>query len=237
MIVTKTFQFSGSIGSTKNVSIPDGTTASHVPTWARFVVDGINEVLASFGTHIEYDEQTGAASMSGTSFILTITGSTVRLYANPGGELDYTNQSIAFGSGDYYNVVVTVKGTTDSFEVFLAGGSEIGSFFDILGKYNFKRLSDGRVLSALRKPDSTGKFWVFEDGEFLEYALIVKPAAQYAYSDFTYIGYALVPAIPTNFAYRIVDAYLYCPMLESKVHYTIADVSVVAVHSCLLLRC
>ena len=237
MIVTKTFQYSGTLGSTKNVSIPDGTTAPHIASWGRFVVDGINQVLESFGTHIEYDEQTGAGSLSGTSFILLFTGSTVRLYANPGGELDYVNQSVAFGSGDYYNVVVTVKGTPDSFEVFLAGGSQLGSFFDVLGKYSFERLADGKVLSALRKPDSTGKFWVFEDGEFLEYALIVKPDSQYAYSDYTYPGYALIPAIPTNFAYRIVDAYLFCPMLESKVYYTIADVSVVAVHSCLLLKC
>lgn len=237
MIVTKTFSFSGSIGSSKTLTLSDGYTAAHYPTWGRFVVDCLNEVLESFGTYIEYDADTAKASMNGAHFWFPLTATAVKLYVENGNEAGYGNSAINFGGGTYYHMVITVKGTQDSFEVQMAGGSDLGTFYNVLGKYNFKRLSDGKILTALRVTGTSGKFWVFEDDSLLELALVIKPSSTYAYSDFTYPGYALVPAIPTNFAYQISDAFLYCPMLESGAYYTIAGESVVAVQSCILLKC
>ena len=239
MIISKSFKLNEHIGSGKSISLPNSsTTTTHYPIIGKFIVDSLNEILSSFGTRIEYDEQTAEATMNGIGFIIAANTSSIRFYFNGDSEIGYNSISASYsGNTVAYGMVATVKGTADSFEVLIAAGLDLSNPAVMFGKYNLKRLADGTVLTAFRRNNTTGNFWVFESGQFKEYAAVVVPGKTYAYSDFTYSGYALVPAILTNFAYQIVNAYLYCPMLESGNHYTIADISVVAVQSCLILKC
>lgn len=238
MIVSKVTRLAEHIGSGKSISIPDTSGVTHYPIIGRFIVDALNEVLASFNTSIEYNEQTAAATMNGVDFYLVASTSSIRCYFDGDRDIGYNSISASYsGNTQAYGVSVTVKGTTDSFEVFISAGLDLTSPSILFGKYNLKRLVDGSILTAFRRNNTTGTFWVFDNGQFVEYAAIIKADKTYAYSDFTYSGYALVPAVLTNFAYQIVDAYLYCPMLESGSYYTIAGVSVVAAQSCILLKC
>ena len=238
MIISKAFTLEEHIGSGISIPIPNGSTTTAYPIIGRFIVDSLNEILANFNAHIEYNEQTAEAEMNVIPFHIAADTSAVRFYFNCYSEIGYNSVSASYsGNTQAYRMVATVKGTAESFEVFIAAGLDVSNPAVMFGKYNLRRLSDGAVLTAFRRNNTDGNFWVFENGQFLEYAAVVKPGKTYAYSDFTYSGYALVPAILTNFAYQIENAYLYCPMLETGNHYTIADVSVVAVQSCLLLRC
>lgn len=238
MIISKAFTLNEYIGSGVSISIPNGSTTTNYPIIGKFIVDSLNEILADFNTSIEYDAQTGQAQMDGVHFIIVANTSSVRFYFNGDSEIGYNSVSASYsGNTQSYRMVATVKGNSESFEVYIAAGLDVSNVSSMFGKYSLTRLSGGKTLTAFRRNNTTGNFWVFEDGQFLEYAAVVIPSKTYAYSDFTYSGYALVPAILTNFAYQIVNAYLYCPMLESGNHYTIADVSVVAVQSCLVLKC
>lgn len=238
MIISKSFRLEEHVGSGVTISIPNGSSTTIYPVIGRFIVDSLNEVLENFNAHIEYNEQTGQAEMGGSSFILGANTSSVRCYFNGDSEIGYNSVSASYsGNTQAYGAVITVKGDAESFEVLIAAGLDLSNPLPLFGKYNLQRLADGQVLTAFRRNNTTGNFWVFEDGQFKEYAAVIKPDKTYAYSDSTYAGYALVPAILTNFAYQIKNTYLYCPMLESGNHYTIAGVSVVAVQSCLLLKC
>lgn len=239
MIVSKAFTLAENVGSGVSIFIPNSSsTTTNYPIIGKFIVDSLNEILSSFGAHIEYDEQTGQAEMNGIGFLIAANTSSIRFYFNGDSEIGYNSVSASYsGNTQSYRMVATVKGTAESFEVFIAAGLDVSSPAAMFGKYNLRRLSNGQILTAFRRNNTTGNFWVFENGQFLEYAAVVKPDKTYAYSDFTYDGYALVPAILTNFAYQIENAYLYCPMLESGNHYTITNVSVVAVQSSLLLGC
>lgn len=238
MIISKAFRLDEYIGSSINISIPTGSTTSHYPVIGKFIVDGLNEILADFNTTITYNEQTGEATMGGIKFILAANTSSIRCYFDSYGEIGYNSLTANYsGNTIAYSMVATVKGTAESFEVLVAAGVDVSSPSILFGKYTLQRFSDGATLTAFRRNNATGNFWVFQDGQFLEYAAVIKPDKTYAYSDFTYSGYALVPAVLTNFAYQLQNAYLYCPMLESGNHYTIAGVSVVAVQTCLILTC
>lgn len=238
MIVSKSFRMDEHVGSGVSISIPDASSTTHYPIIGKFVVDGLNEILAKFNTSIQYDEQTAKATMDGIEFYIVASTSSIRCYFDGDRDIGYNSVSASYsGNTQAYGMVVTVKGTTESFEVYISAGLDLTNPSILFGKYNLRRLSDGNVLTAFRRNNTTGNFWVFEDRQFVEYAAVIKPDKTYAYSDFTYSGYALVPAVLTNFAYQIVDAYLYCPMLESGSYYTIAGVSVVAAQSCILLKC
>lgn len=238
MIVSKVFRMAEHIGSGSSISIPDTAGTTHYPIIGQFIVDGLNEVLAKFNVSIEYDAPTAKAKMCGVDFYLAANTSSIRCYFDGDRDIGYNSISASYsGNTQAYGMAVTVKGTTESFEVFISAGLDMTNPVILFGKYNLKRLADGDVLTAFRRNNTTGNFWVFKDGQFVEYAAIVKVDKTYAYSDFTYSGYALVPAILTNFAYQINDAYLYCPMLESGNYYTISGVSVVAAQSCILLKC
>lgn len=238
MLISRTFRLDEHIGSGVSVSIPNASSATHYPIIGRFVVDGLNEVLTHFGYRIEYNEQTTEASINGVPFYLLANTSVIRCYFDGDRDIGYNSVSASYsGNTQAYGMAVTIKGTTESFEVFISAGLNLTNPAILFGRYNLKRLSDGSTLTAFRRNNTSGNFWVFDDTQFLEYAAVINPDKTYAYSDFTYSGYALVPAVLTNFAYQLVDAFLYCPMLESGNHYTIADVSVVAVQNCLLLTC
>lgn len=239
MIVSKAFTLNENVGSGISISLPNSSnTTTHYPIIGRFIVDSLNEVLSDFNARIEYNEQTAEAEMNGVNFLIAANTSSVRFYFNGDSEIGYNSISASYsGNTQAYRMVATVKGNEDSFEVYIAAGLDVSTVSSMFGKYSLKRLADGKTLTAFRRNNTNGTFWVFDDGQFLEYAAVVKPDKTYAYSDFTYSGYALVPAILTNFAYQLENAFLYCPMLESGNHYTIADVSVVAVQSCLILMC
>lgn len=238
MIISKSFRLDEHIGSGKSISIPNTSGTTQYPIIGKFIVDSLNEVLSNFNAHIEYDEQTALAQMNGVSFYIAANTSSIRAYFDGDRDIGYNSISASYsGNTQAYGAVITVKGTVDSFEVYISAGLNLTNPAILFGKYSLKRLLDGKVLTAFRRNNTTGTFWVFDNGQFLEYAAAIVPDKSYAYSDFTYSGYALIPAVLTNFAYQISDAYLYCPMLESGNHYTIAGVSAVAVQSCLLLKC
>lgn len=238
MIVSKSFRLDENVGSGKSISIPNASSTTNYPIIAKFIVDSLNEVLSDFGARIEYNEETAVAQMDGVSFYLVASTSSIRTYFDGDRDLGYNSISASYsGNTQAYGAVITVKGTAESFEVYVSAGLDLTNPSILFGRYSLRRLVDGKVLTGFRRNDTTGTFWVFDDGQFVEYAGVIKVDKTYAYSDFTYSGYALVPAVLTNFAYQIVDAYLYCPMLESGNHYTIADVSVVAVQSCILVKC
>ena len=238
MLLSKSFRLEEHIGSGITVSIPNSSSTTTYPIIGKFIVDGLNEVLSNLGVSIQYDPQTGLATMLGVSFYLVASTSSIRCYFDGDRDIGYNSISASYsGNTQAYGAVITVKGTAESFEVYISAGLDLTNPSILFGKYNLERLSDGKVLTAFRRNNTTGTFWVFDNGQFVEYAAVIKADKAYAYSDFTYSGYALVPAVLTNFAYRITNAFLYCPMLESGNHYTIADVSAVAVQSCLLLRC
>lgn len=238
MIISKTFRMNEHIGSGVTVSIPDASSTTTYPKIGRFIVDSLNAVLESFNTRIEYDEQTGLASIDGISFYLVASTSSIRAHFDGDRDIGYNSISASYsGNTQAYGATITVKGTVNSFEVYISAGLNLTNPVILFGKYSLKRLYDNKVVTAFRRNNTTGNLWVFEDNTFKEYAAVITADKTYGYSDFTYSGYALVPAVLTNFAYQLVDAYLYCPMLESGNHYTIADISVVAVQSCVLLKC
>ena len=238
MIISKSFRLEEHVGSGVTISIPNGSSTTIYPVIGRFIVDSLNEVLENFNAHIEYNEQTGQAEMGGIDFMFTANLSSIGMYIP--GDVNLGNNSVTAkfsGNTKSYAAVITVKGTPDSFEVYIAAGLDVSNPVLLFGKYNLRRLADGAILTAFRRNNTSGNFWVFDNGQLKEYASVIKPDGTYAYSDSTYSGYALIPAVLTNFAYQIIGAYMYCPMLESGNHYTIAGVSVVAVQSCLLLKC
>lgn len=239
MIISKSFRLDENVGAGTSISIPNSSsTTTTYPIIGKFIVDSINEILSNFDAHIEYNAQTGEAEMDGIHFLIAANTSSIRCYFYGDSEIGYNSISASYsGNTKAYAAVVTVKGTAESFEVLVAAGLDVSSPAILFGRYSLKRLLDGTILTAFRRNNTSGNFWVFENGQFLEYAAVIKPDKTYAYSDFTYLGYALVPAVLTNFAYQLMGAYLYCPMLESGNHYTIAGVSVVAVQSSLVLTC
>lgn len=239
MIISRAFTLQENVGGGKSISIPNSSsTTTTYPIIGRFIVDGLNQLLENFNTRIDYNEQTGEAEMDGIKFLIAASTSSIRAYFYGESEIGYNSISASYsGNTMAYRMVATVKGTPDSFEVLVAAGLDVSSPSIFFGRYSLRRLADSKTLTAFRRNNNSGNFWVFDEGTFKEYAAVIKPDKTYAYSDFTYTGYALIPAVLTNFAYQIIDAYLYCPMLESGNHYAIAGVSVVAVQSCLVLRC
>ena len=236
MIISKAFTFTGDWGDSVTITIPGSTTkVSHYPGLARFMIDSFNDVLANFNTFITYNENTAEATINQANFIIAVGSTSIKIYFDGDGSLGCNTVNYDSYASD--NLVVLVKGNTNAFELLMASGANISSYSTLFGKYSCERLSDGKILTAFRRNNSTGTFWLFEDGTFLQYVSIVKADTLYAFSSYSYSGYALVPAILTNFAYRIVDVYLYCPMLESGSYYTIAGVSVATVQSCLMLTC
>lgn len=236
MIISKPFTFTGDFGSSVSITVPGSSSkVTHYPALGRFVVDSFNDVLANFNSHIEYDEQTGEAEMDGAGFLILVGASSIRMYFNGDDELGYN--TVSFTTSYDFNLIILVRGTFESFELLIASGDSISSFSTLFGKYSMERLSDGKIIPAFRKNNTNGSFWMFEDGAFIGHSQIVKPSSNYAYAETTYSGFALVPAVLTNFAYRVVDVYMFCPMLESGSYYTIAGVSLVSVQLCLLLKC
>ena len=238
MIISKSFRLEEHIGSGISISIPNSSSTTHYPVIGRFIADCLNEVLSELGIALSYDESTAQAEMEGISFNLVANTSSIRVYFNGDDDLGYNSVSASYsGNTVSYSAVITVKGTANSFEVFIAAGLDVSNPLPLFGRYKVERLCDGKLLTAFRRNNTSGNFWVFENGTLLEYAAVLKPDKTYAHSSSTYSGYALLPAVFTNFAYKILDAYIYCHMLETGNHYIIAGVSVVAVQSSILLKC
>ena len=236
MIISKPFTFTEDFGESVSILPPNVTSkVTHYPALGRFIVDSFNDVLANFNAHIEYNEQTGEAEMDRASFLILAGASSIKIYFNGDDEIGYN--SVSFTTAYDFNLIVLVRGTSESFELLISSGDSISSYLTLFGKYSMERLSDGKIITAFRKNSTTGSFWMFEDGVFIGHSQIVKPSSTYAYAETTYSGFALVPAVLTNFAYRVVNVYMFCPMLESGTYYTIAGVSLVSVQTCLLLKC
>lgn len=238
MIISKTFTLDKNVGSGQSISVPGASSVTNYPIVSRFIVDGLNDILANFNHHIEYNETTGQAVLDGVTFYIVANLSNIQMYFRDNSEIGYNSIYASFsGNTKAYRMTATVRGDDQSFEIYIAAGLDLSNVSTMVGKYAVRRLSDGKILTAFRKNNSDGCFWVYEDGQFLEYSAVIKPATTYAYSSNTYSGYALLPAVMTNFAYQLVNAFLYCPALQSGNHYTIAGINTVSVQSCVLLKC
>ena len=235
MVIYKSFTCSAGVEEAVEVTIP-GTeeVIQQYPTAAKCVADNIVSALAELGVEMVYNEETFEAQVGNAKFMLVY--GLEHLYAFPNGadELgacQVSQANVVSEDTITQEMSICVRGTSNSFEVIVG----VQDFFGI---YTFERVFDNKKLTAIRKNTSDGRFWIFDEGAFLEYAEIIIPDnGQYSSSAYQASGVALIPAVCTSFAYKILDAFLYIPFLQSGAYYEIADFSVVAAASCVLLVC
>lgn len=235
MVIYKSFTCSAGVEEAVEMTIP-GTeeVVQQYPTAAKCVAENIISALEELGVEMTYNEETFEAQVGNSKFVLIYGRDNLYAVSNGMGELGACHVAQANVISEdviTQDMSICVRGTSNSFEVIVG----VQDFFGI---YTFERVCDTKKLTAIRKNDSSGRFCIFDNGEFLEYAEIIIPDdGQYSSSAYQVSGVALVPAVCTSFAYRILDAFLYIPFLQSGAYYEIADFSVVAAASCVLLMC
>lgn len=235
MVIYKSFTCSAGVEEAVEMTIP-GTeeVIQQYPTAAKCVAENIISAVAELGVEMMYHEESSQLHVGDARFVLIYGRDNLYAVSNGTGEVgvcQVAQANVVSEDAITQDMSICVRGTSSSFEVIVG----VQDFFGI---YTFERVFDNKRLTAIRKNDSNGRFCIFDEGEFLEYAEIIIPDnGQYSSSAYQVSGVALVPAVCTSFAYRILDAFLYIPFLQSGAYYEIADFSVVAAASCVLLVC
>ena len=234
MIIDKSFTCTDNEDAMVEVGglVPDEVYLQY-PNAAKCFATNLIAALAQLGVTMTYNEQTYEARINDVSFTLIYGPEFLSLVGNGGNTLidcAITQANVFLQNSITQEMCICVKGTENTFEVTV--GIE-----DLFGIYAFEKVSDGKKFTALRKNTTEGIFWIFENGKFVETAEVIIPSnGPHSSSKFSAAGVALIPAVSTSFVYRILDAFLYIPFLHTGTYYNIADFSVVAVASCVLIN-
>ena len=242
MIIKRAFELE-QVGESVSVTLPGGTSSfNHYYNVAEEFWNKFKLVLDELGISSSYDAQTGLGNIGGIPIMFVHTCGTLymALQQMTGGSINnsvkvsYTGKS---GNLIWQSIGVTIKGTANSFAVYIGSGSNTGAeslWFSIIG---LKRLADNKILQGFLTNNATQVLYTFEDGVYIEKNKTTYPSTDYANSGSTYGGYALVQAVTTSMAYEMVDCYMGTTLLADASYYTIAGVSVVVVDKYLLLKC
>lgn len=240
MIIKKAFTFQTISSDNISLSFPGQTnTFSHYPSLANLFYQGLAQTLAELGIDSTYDCQTGLGTIAGVPMMIIYKMNTVYFWCEGMGS-SCNSISLSYTSIDseiQQSIGFTVKGTINSFVLYIGSGSSVGAEKYAFAILSMKRLSDDAILKGFLVSSTTPVLYTIENGEFLEKNAIVKPATDYANSGSVYGGYALVPAVTTSMAYEMLDCYMGTTLLADASYYTIAGVSVVVVDNYLLLKC
>ena len=232
MIIDKEIVCSDSQYSATSVSI-EGKSCPlrQYPAAAKKLAECFISAFSELGIQATYDEKTYKMSINKASVYLIYGDDAVGLYMSGTNTLVGCTVNVSNSlEGEIRSATLQVKviGTSNSFEVFVG----IQDFF---GSYTFERAHDKKKFTAIRLTSDEGNFVLYNsDSGYEEYGRVIMPHSGYP-SAASALGVVLVPAVTTNFAYRILDAFLYIPSLQTGTYYEIADFSVVAVASCVLL--
>lgn len=239
MIIKRAFSYTYTIGTEDKVSVTSPvsgstSTITHYLRQAEGFWAGLKGVLDEFGVSGSYDINTGEAIIDGAKIYLFCCGNTLRICDNVNSysmSWTYTGYSSYCGQ----DIGITIKGTKNSWAIYLGSGSSVGSenfMFAVLG---FKRFSDNKIVKGVM----FGNYDLFsptEDGNWLERQSILTNSKSSSSASPTYEGFALVPAVVTGMGGIIVDAYLLCAgFLEKNSYYTLGSIPVVNVLDKLLL--
>lgn len=242
MIIKRAFEIQA-VGESVSVIMPGGTsTFSHYFKVAEAFWNKFKQVLDELQIPASYDAQTGLGNIGGVPIMFVHECGTLymALQQMTGGssynsvKVSYTGKS---GNLIWQSIGVTIKGTSNSFAVYIGSGSSTGAeslWFSIIG---LKRLADNKILKGFLKNNSTQVLYTFENGTYIEQNKTAYPSSDYANSGSAYKGYALVQAVTTSMAYEMIDCFMGCTLLTDASYYTIAGVSVVVVDKYLLLKC
>lgn len=231
MVIYKEFTCSANVNDAVDFITVGGTAAvKQYPSAANQVAENLISALEELGVEMTYNEETFEACINDTKFYLVCDKDELSIFwLSAEGWLGCSvhHAGIVSDESVSHEFAIRVTGTVNSFEV--AVGVQ-----DFFGIYTLERAFDKKKLTAIKMNTSEGKFTIFENGDILELGQVIIPTSAYP-SEFAISGVTLVPAVTTNFAYRILDAFLYIPFLQTGTYYEIADFSVVAVASCVLL--
>lgn len=242
MIIKRAFEIE-QVGESVSVKLPGGTSSfAHYYNVAEAFWNKFKLVLDELGVSSSYDAQTGLGNIGGIPIMFVHECGTLymALQQMTGGSMynsvrvSYTGKS---GNLIWQSIGVTIKGTANSFAVYIGSGSSTGAeslWFSIIG---LKRLADNKILQGFLKNNATQVMYTFEDGTYVEQNKTAYPSTDYANSGSAYKGYALVQAVTTSMAYEMMDCYMGTSLLADASYYTIAGVSVVVVDKYLLLKC
>lgn len=231
MVIYKEFSTSAEVAEAVEFVVIGDTVVKQYPSIAIQVARNLVSALHELGIAMTYNQTTFEACIGTAKFHLICDDTTLSIFWQVGEE--WMSCSVAHSgvvTSDFISCefAIRVMGTSNSFEVSVG----VQDFFGI---YTLERAWDDKKLTAIRMNESRSKFAIFEDWQILELGKIIVPSADHP-SKFSASGVTLVPAVTTNFAYRIMDAFLFIPFLQTGTYYEIADFSVVAVASCVLLR-
>ena len=242
MIIKKSNTFEATSKDKTTLSFPGQTaTFDHYPSLANEFFSLLQSVLTEAGISSSYDSSTGEATIFGVPMMIIYAPSKVYFWCQGMGS-SYNSVSLAYTgktSSFEQSIGVTIKGTTNSFAIYLGSGSSVGSETYAFAIFSMNRISDNTTFKGFLVSSTTPVLYTIDSsGSFVEKNAIIKPATDYANSGAGYTGMALIPAITCSLAYRLLDSYINAPaLLTDNSYYTIASVSVVVVKNNVLLCC
>ncbi len=242
MIVKRAFEIESTSDSISITPSGGTRTFNHRYKFAEQFWSELKKILEEFGISSSYDAQTGLGTVGGVPIMFFHECGT--LYIAPQqitGGVSYNSVKVSYtgktGNLVWQSIGVTIKGTANSFALYIGSGSDIGKETFWFGIIGMKRLADNKILQGFLRNNVTQVLYTFEDTIYVEINKTVYPSTDYANSGSVYHGYALVPAVTTSMAYELVDCFMGTTLLADASYYTIANVSVVVVEKYLLLKC
>lgn len=241
MIAYHTFICSAPLEEGVDKVIPAlNTTVVHYPSAASCFANNLISAVSGLGVTMTYNEETSELTVGQAKMELVYGKENIYLMFSSGRDSGACVLPVLHLVDDItisQTFTLCIKGTSLSFEVSVSGSDKVGLFVDFFGAYTFQRVHDSASNMAIRRNTEDGHFWVFENKQFVEHCQVIVPAPDYAISPHSHSGIAFVPAVTTDFAYRIFDAYMLSHIMASGTFYKIAGVSVVAVQNCVVLCC
>ena len=241
MIIKRAFTFDDVSNDKIQLSFPGQTsTFDHYPTLASHFYQCFAEALNEFGVSFTYNSDTGLGTIADVPVMIIYSPATVYFWCVGMGS-SYSSVNMSYSGYDNrirQSVGFSIKGTKNSFAVYMGSGSSVGVETYAFAIISMKRMYDNVILKGFMNKGTKPILYTIENDEYVEMNEIVKPATDYANSGAGYKGLALVPAVTCSLAYQLVDCYMNAPaLLTSGSYYTIAGVSVVVVYSQVLLKC
>ena len=241
MIVKRAFYYEAGVDDKIDVSFPGETNSvEHYPSMARCFFNCLSSVLSEFGIESTYDEATGLGTIGGVPMMIAYKPSLVYFWCEGMGTKcsGFSLSRTLASTLSTQTLGVTIKGTDNSFAVYLGSGNNAGEENLVFGIVSLKRISDNADVKGFMPAVTSPILYAFDEGEFQETNSIVKAATDYAVSIPGYDGMALVPAVTTNLAYMLSDCFMHSPaLLADGSYYTIAEQNVVVVNGNVLMKC